>query len=96
VVSQATRGLFANSSQEIAVWLSLFTERAEAYFVRAAEINTRGEMDLAEAYHRGCGVGLRARNGPGDTDRLARRACPRIGAVSMSQTGYSRNILQPN
>jgi tetratricopeptide (TPR) repeat protein len=45
-------------------------EEAESYFEQAAELNTRGEMRFAEAQtNTYWGRMLRARNGPGDTDR---------------------------
>jgi tetratricopeptide (TPR) repeat protein len=45
-------------------------EEAESYFEQAAELNARGEMRFAEAEtNRLWGRMLRARNGPGDTDR---------------------------
>jgi class 3 adenylate cyclase/tetratricopeptide (TPR) repeat protein len=45
-------------------------EEAESYFEQAAELNTRGEMRFAEAEtNMYWGRMLRARNGPGDTDR---------------------------
>jgi tetratricopeptide (TPR) repeat protein len=45
-------------------------EEAESYFEQAAELNARGEMRFAEAQtNLFWGRMLRARNGPGDTDR---------------------------
>jgi hypothetical protein len=45
-------------------------EEAESYFEQAAELNARGAMRFAEAETNMLwGRMLRARNGPGDTDR---------------------------
>ena len=63
-------------------------EEAESYFEQAAELNARGEMRFAEAETNLLwGRMLRARNGPGDTDRA--RSLLEQARESAAARGYA-------